>query len=208
MREANNIVDLISQYTELKPSGRNMMGLCPFPNHREKTASFSVSVDKQVYHCFGCSKSGGITQFLQEVRGMSFPEAIEFLAERASIPLPKDENISSEQDKAREYRKLLFKLNRIAGSYFRQNLLSLPKSHPVNEYMLKRGLTEEISEEFKLGYVGAEWEGLTQLLKSKGAPLQEADSLGLVRRRKDAGQTGYFDLFRAVSYTHLTLPTT
>ena len=86
--EGNNLVDIISQYTQLKPSGGGLMGRCPFPDHPEKTPSFSVSESKQVYNCFGCHKKGNIFSFLQTYNGMSFKEAVEYLAERAQIPIP------------------------------------------------------------------------------------------------------------------------
>lgn len=193
VRDANNIVDIISQHTELKRNGRNILGLCPFPNHREKTPSFSVSEEKQVYHCFGCKKSGNIINFLEEMRGMNFREAIEYLAERASIALPKVEN-STRSDDQRDQKKILLKLNKIAGFFFKSTLSELPPDHPVRQYMNKRGITAELAEEFKIGYAPSDWSRLADLLASKRAPLNDADKLGLIRKRPNGD--GYFDLFR------------
>jgi DNA primase len=193
VRDANNIVDIISQSTELKRAGRSLMGLCPFPNHREKTASFSVSEDKQVYHCFGCKKSGNIVSFLEEMRGMSFREAIEYLAERASISIPKEES-SVFIDDQRDQKKLLLKLNKLAGFFFKNTLNELPENHSVRAYMQKRGITPDLAEEFKIGYAPADWSNLANALTAKHAPLQEADRLGLIRKRSSGD--GYFDMFR------------
>ena len=88
VRQSSEIIELIGQYTVLKNTGRNMMGICPFPDHKEKSPSFSVSGDKQLYHCFGCGKSGNIFTFLRDHQGLSFPESIEYLAKRSGIPLP------------------------------------------------------------------------------------------------------------------------
>lgn len=195
VRDANNIVDVISQYTELKRAGRSLMGLCPFPNHREKTPSFSVSEDKQVYHCFGCKQSGNLVTFLEQIRGMSFREVIEYLAERASIPLPKDETTQA-IDETRDLKKVLLKINKLAGAFFKHTLERLPKDHSVWKYLEKRGLSAEIVEEFKIGYEPDDWGGLTRMLQSKGAPLVEAEKLGLIKRRTGGGQSGYYDIFR------------
>src|SRR5262245_4904046 len=89
VRDASDIVDVIGQYTELKRSGHRAVGLCPFPDHNEKTPSFSVSEDKQLYFCFGCKKAGNIFTFLQSMRGLNFVESVEYLADRAGIAMPK-----------------------------------------------------------------------------------------------------------------------
>ena len=119
--EANDLVDIISQYTQLKNAGSNLMGLCPFPSHKEKTPSFSVSRDKQLYHCFGCKKGGNAIHFLQDYNGYSFVEAIEYLANRASIPIPENEMPSKEMDQARQHRQNLEKLNKLAFQHFQQS---------------------------------------------------------------------------------------
>ncbi len=116
--EANNVVDIISQYTQLKPSGSGLMGRCPFPDHVEKTASFSVSEIKQVYHCFGCHKSGNVFSFLRDYQGMNFPEAVEYLANRASIPMPTPDKEDEQRDQVSEKKKSLLKVNKLAATYF------------------------------------------------------------------------------------------
>lgn len=196
VQQANNLVDLISQHTQLRPVGNGLMGRCPFPDHQEKTASFSVSEFKQVYHCFGCKKQGNIYTFLQHYNGMSFPEAIEYLADRASIALPVEDNPreSAEYDQAKEKRRMLAKVNNIAAVYFHEQLRKVPADHPVRKYIAKRGLTPEIIETFGIGYALPDWEGLENHLQQKNIPMPLAEEARLVVARK--GKPGYFDMFR------------
>lgn len=190
VRDANNIVDVISQYTEFKRMGHNIMARCPFPDHIEKTPSFSVSEDKQVYHCFGCKKSGNIFNFLTTYNGMSFGESVEFLAKKAGIPLPETEfRPRQELDK-----NPLFKLNLRAGSFYKKVFQTLPDTHVVKKYLKDRGLRPETLETFKIGYAPAEWSELSNQLESVKAPMNEAEKLGLVKKRQN--KTGYFDIFR------------
>lgn len=195
--EANNLVDIISQYTQLKQSGSGLMGRCPFPDHQEKTPSFSVSEIKQVYHCFGCHKKGNIYTFLQQYNGMNFPETIEFLAQRASIPMPVMENQASNQirDREQEKKKLLLKINKLAAQYFSEQLQKTPANHPVRAYLKKRGLSDEVIETFQIGYALPDWDGLERFLSEQGISLEAAEEAKLLRARTQ-GKSGYYDLFR------------
>lgn len=192
--ESNNLVDIISQYTQLKPSGSGLMGRCPFPDHVEKTASFSVSETKQVYHCFGCHKSGNVFSFLRDYQGMSFPEAIEYLANRASIPMPAPEKEDENRDQASDKKKLLLKVNKLAATYFSEQLKRVPHDHPVRKYIASRGLSDEVIETFGIGYAIAEWDGLEKFLSSKQVPMALAEEARLVKARTN--KSGYFDIFR------------
>ena len=192
--EANNLVDLISQYTQLKPSGSGLMGRCPFPDHVEKTASFSVSETKQVYHCFGCHKSGNLFSFLRDYQGMSFPEAVEYLANRASIPIPAPEKEDPARDQAADKKKLLLKVNKLAADYFSEQLKRVPHDHPVKKYIASRGLSQEVIDTFGIGYAHPEWDGLERYLVSKNVPMSLAEEARLVKARQS--KSGYFDLFR------------
>lgn len=192
--EANNLVDIISQYTQLKPSGSGLMGRCPFPDHVEKTASFSVSETKQVYHCFGCHKSGNIFSFLRDYQGMNFPEAIEYLANRASIPVPAPEKDDEVRDQATEKKKLLLKVNKLAATYFSEQLKRVPFDHPVRKYIASRGLSQEVLETFGIGYAIPEWDGLEKHLESKQVTMALAEEARLVKARNN--KSGYFDIFR------------
>ena len=188
--EAHNIVELINQYTELKPKGHGRyMGLCPFPDHVEKTPSFSVSETKQVYHCFGCKKSGNIYHFLKEFQGLSFVEAVEFLADKASLPLPSTK-FSQQQEQAFKRKKELFKINEWAVKYFQEELKKAPEQ--VKAYMKKRGIKKTTIKDFHLGYAPPQWQGLCDFLTSHKVSLKSAETLGLVKK----GKKGYFDMYR------------
>lgn len=190
IRDANNIVDVIGQYTQLKARGHQYTGLCPFPDHNEKSPSFSVSESKQLYHCFGCKKSGNIFTFLETFSGLTFMDALEFLARRAGIVLPEEE--SPQKDKTN--RSHLYRINKLAAAFFHRTLTELPAQHPASVYIQQRGITAEAIQTLKIGYAPEAWETLAQFLNAKKVPLKEAEDLGLIRARKE--KSGYFDLFR------------
>lgn len=199
VREANNIVDVISPYTQLRSTGGGFMGRCPFPDHSDKSASFSVSEEKQLYNCFGCKKSGNIFTFLQVFNGYSFPESIEFLARRANIALPeKDEDPREKRN--RETREAVLATNRLAASYFENAFAKLPVSHPVRVYAEKRGLSPAIVETFKIGFSPDDWQGFTNVMRARRIALEIGEQAGLVKRStKHAGSDhaqSHFDIFR------------
>lgn len=193
VQEANNLVDIISQYTQLRSTGSGLMGRCPFPDHKEKTPSFSVSEAKQVYHCFGCQKSGNIFTFLSQYQGMNFPQAVEYLADRASIALPKDAHQDSD-DKNLIRKKEIMRLNKMALAFFIQNLETAPKDSPVRQYIEKRGLSMEIVKLFRMGWTMPEWETLATHLKTNGLSLELAEEARLVKRK--TRESGFYDIFR------------
>ncbi len=198
VQEANNLLDIISQHTQLRPTGSGFMGRCPFPDHPEKTPSFSVSEIKQVYHCFGCQKKGNIFTFVQDFNGMSFPEAVEFLAQRASIPLPEDGDGRGGEDKRK--KKEIKDLNQLVAQYFRKQLQSLPPDHPAILYINKRNIYPESQQLFGMGYARPEWDHLVEFLQAKGVSLVLAEEAKLIKRKKAGSGTAekaeYFDLFR------------
>jgi DNA primase len=194
VQEANNIVDLISQYTQLKQSGSGLMGRCPFPSHVEKTPSFSVSETKQLYHCFGCHKSGNIFTFIREYQGMSFRDSLEFLANRASIPIPTLDKDNSEQELFSEKKRTLIKINKIATEFYINQLKETSQNHPVRKYIASRGLTQDTIEAFSIGYALPDWDGLERHLVSKQVPLNLAEEARLIKSRQSS--PGQFDLFR------------
>lgn len=197
VRDASNILDVVSQHTTLKKTGSGYTGLCPFPGHKEKTPSFHVSDVKQAYHCFGCGKGGDIYRFMMELRGLSFLEALEYLAQQASIPLPKEENVSPQKSDDKKRQEQFFKINRLAMSYYHQNFLELDPQHAVREYAAKRGLTSEIIDKFMIGFATDSWDGLTRKFKSVKAPLVLAETAGLIKKRpQDKNPDSYYDLFR------------
>ncbi len=192
VRDANNIVDVLSQYSSFKHTGRDHVGLCPFPDHKEKTPSFSVSENKQVYYCFGCKKSGNIINFLMDYNGMSFPESVEYLANRASIALPEENSYKNEK---KSDKSTLLKLNLMAGAYFKNELAKLPETHPAKVYLKNRGLTSEIIETFKIGFSTEGWDNLVKYFVSKKAPMHLAQALGLTRQKPYKKE--YYDIFRS-----------
>ena len=198
VRESSNIIDLIGQYTQLKRTGGRHFGLCPFPDHNEKTPSFSVTEERQLYHCFGCGKGGNVFTFLQTYRGMSFPEAVEFLADRAGIEIEKTE-VQKRQNpeqfaKAKDEKKSFLKVNRLAADYYSFVLKKLPTGHSHGGYIQRRKIDSEIIEKFQLGISPEKWQGLTEVLQKRSIPLTAAEKLGLVKKKKQG--EGYFDLFR------------
>lgn len=192
VQEANNLVDIISQYTQLKQSGSGLMGRCPFPDHKEKTPSFSVSEAKQVYHCFGCHKSGNIFTFLNQYQGMSFPQSMEYLADRAGIPLPKESVDTDDKNALR--KKEILKLNKTALNFFNQNLNSAGRDSLVRQYISQRGLSEDTIRLFRLGWSLPDWETLARHLKLSGHSLELAEEARLVKRKNS--ESGYYDIFR------------
>ena len=187
VRQANDIVDVISQYVHLKRSGRNFFGLCPF--HNEKSPSFSVSPDKQIFHCFGCGVGGNVFTFLSRIEGINFVEAVQTLAERANIQLPTFEN---NVDKAKEELKAkVYKVNEYAAQYYHENLYK-PSAKIAQEYVRQRKLTNDTLKSFRIGFSG-KFNELYQSLKKEGFEDAEILESGLVNRN-DNGT--YIDRYR------------
>ena len=187
VRQTNDIVDIISQYVHLKRSGRNFFGLCPF--HNEKSPSFSVSPDKQIFHCFGCGVGGNVFTFLTKIEGINFVEAVQTLAERSNIQLP---TLEGSGDSAKELLKSkVYKVNEFTANYYHQNLYK-PESKIAQEYIKKRKLTNETLKAFQIGFSG-QFDELYQELKKQGFEEPEILESGLVNRN-DRGQ--YIDRYR------------
>ena len=145
VKSSNDIVDVISQYISLKRSGRNYFGLCPF--HNEKSPSFSVSPDKQIFHCFGCGVGGNVISFISKIEGIGFKESIEVLAERANIKLPTIDN--SIDSKKEELKAKVYKVNIFTAEYYHKKLYE-PSSKIAQEYVKKRQLNNETLQSFKI----------------------------------------------------------
>ena len=187
VRQANDIVDVISQYVHLKRSGRNYFGLCPF--HNEKSPSFSVSPDKQIFHCFGCGVGGNVITFVSQIEGLNFVETVQMLAERANIQLP---TLQNNGDTQREILKdKVYKVNEFTAEYYHQNLYK-PQAKMAQEYVKKRQLTNETLKSFRIGFSG-KFDELYQELKKQGFQEQEILESGLVNKN-ERGQ--YIDRYR------------
>lgn len=164
VRQRNDIVDVVSSYVNLKKSGSNYTGLCPF--HNEKTPSFSVSGGKQMYYCFGCGAGGNVYTFLMEYENLTFPEALEQLAERAGMALPEKRN-SEEERQRRNTRERILEIYKLAANYFYAKLNS-ERGSEAKKYLLERQLSEETLRHFGLGYSDKYSNDLYQYMKKKG----------------------------------------
>ena len=185
--ERSDIAEVVSGYVRLsKKSGSNMFGLCPF--HSEKTPSFSVSPDKQIYHCFGCGKGGGVINFIMEVENLTFPEAVEFLAKRANMPMPEET-----EDKESRKRKRMLELNRDAARFFYEQL-STPAGEAAKRYMSDRRISPSTAKNFGIGYAPDTWDSLEKAMRQKGYSDFEMFDAGLVRKGKNSG---FYDTFRS-----------
>ena len=187
VRQTNDIVDIISQYVHLKRSGRNFFGLCPF--HNEKSPSFSVSPDKQIFHCFGCGVGGNVFTFLTKIEGISFVEAVQTLAERSNIQLPTLEN--NQDSKREELKAKVYKVNEFTAQFYHKNLYK-PESKIAQEYIKKRKLTNETLKSFRLGFSG-KFDELYKALRKEGFQDLEILESGLVNKN-DNGR--YIDRYR------------
>ena len=187
VRQNNDIVDIISQYVHLTRKGKNYFGLCPF--HSEKSPSFSVSPDRQIFHCFGCGVGGNVYTFLMKIEGITFKEALEQLAERANIQLPKLENNA---DTAKEELKAkVYKVNEFTAEFYHQNLYK-PTSKIGQEYVKKRKMNKETLEAYRIGFSG-KFDELYKALKAQGFGEKEILESGLVNKN-DNGT--YIDRYR------------
>lgn len=187
IRTNNDIVDVISKYVTLKRSGRNFFGLCPF--HKEKSPSFAVSPDKQIFHCFGCGAGGNVIHFISKIEGLDFKDTLELLANRANIELPTLEN--SEDDKTARLKSKVYEINKIAAEFYHENLYK-PTSKMAQEYIKKRKLDNRTLKAFLIGYAG-NFNELYLLLKQKGFTEEEMLASSLVKRTDNGG---YMDSFR------------
>lgn len=189
IRDATDIVDLVSEHVQLTRRGRNFLGLCPF--HEEKTPSFNVNPDRQFYHCFGCGAGGDVFKFIQEIDRVTFVEAVKFLAERAGIALPERSGPSRAETEASDE---LYRANDLARKYFHHLLLNDDVGASARTYLQTRGLTGETIERFGLGYAPAEWDALLKVAGRRGLSPQILERAGLALPRSTG--SGHYDRFR------------
>ena len=190
IRDRSSILEVISDYVSLKKSGKNFKGLCPF--HSEKTPSFMVNEEKQIFHCFGCGEGGDIFTFLMKAGHFSFPQAVEELAKRYGVRLPSRE-LSLTQKKEVAKREVLYQINQMASDYFHELLTRRREGEAGRKYLSQRGIGKEIIEEHRLGYSLEGWDGLVQHLREKKVSLELAWELGLILPKK---REGWYDAFR------------
>lgn len=181
-----DIVDIIREYIPLKPAGINFRALCPF--HREKTPSFMVSPDKQIWHCFGCSRGGDIFSFVMEIEGVNFVESLRTLASKAGVTLKRQD------PKLTSKRNRLLDIMEIAANYYHKVLFDNKQAGKIREYLTKRSLTEETIEEWQIGYSPDSWDDLINLLKGKGFSENEVFLAGLSSKKE--GSSRFYNRFR------------
>ena len=187
IKTKNDIIDIVSQYVVLKRAGRNYMGLCPF--HKEKSGSFCVSPDKQIFHCFGCGVGGNVFHFISKIENVNFKESVEILANRAGVDLPLSDNF--EDDKLSKLKSRVYEVNKCAAEFYHQNLYK-PTAKPAQEYVKKRHLDNKTLKAFKIGYSGRFNELYTEL-KTKGFTEEEILASCLVNKNPDGK---FIDRFR------------
>jgi DNA primase len=181
-----DIVDVIREYIQLKSAGANFQALCPF--HREKSPSFLVSPEKQIWHCFGCGKGGDVISFVMEMEGVSFVEALRALAPKAGVTLKKENSQATSQ------RNRLLDIMETAVNYYHRNLIESDEAKPARDYLYKRGLTDNTISEWQLGYSPDSWDDVINLLKKKGYSEREVFQAGLSIKKE--GREAYYNRFR------------
>ena len=186
IKSQNDIVDVISERVRLRKAGRNFTGLCPF--HNEKTPSFSVSQEKQIYKCFGCGEAGNVISFVMKEKNLPFIEAVKYLANRANIPL---EIGNGEKSKVTKRKELLYRVNVEAAKFFFSNLMN---NQNAKEYFLNRGIKEETIKKFGLGFANDSWNSLMFYLRKKGINDVLLEEAGLISVNKEKGRK--YDRFR------------
>jgi DNA primase len=187
VRRASDIVDVISSYLPLKKRGKSYLGLCPF--HTEKTPSFNVSAEKQMFHCFGCGAGGNVFTFIMNIEKVSFVESVRTLAERAGIALPE----STLDRTAATENEGLYEACKTAGLHFYENLTSGSEGKLALEYFRHRGFSDATIRRFGLGYSRNTWDDLVSIARSRGLDLAQFDKAGLILKREDGS---YYDRFR------------
>jgi len=184
--ERNDIVDVVSGYVRLSKK-RRLKSVRTLPVHSEKPPSFSVSPDKQIYHCFGCGKGGGVINFIMEIEQLTFPEAVEVLAKRANMPLPEQENTQESRRRAR-----MLELNKAAARFYYSELRA-EDGQPGRNYLSQRQISSQTATKFGLGYAHNSWDRLRNAMKQQGFSDAEMFDAGLVKRGKNGG---FYDAFR------------
>lgn len=182
-----DIVEVISGFLPLKRAGRNFKANCPF--HHEKTPSFMVSPDRQIYHCFGCGESGNAFKFLMRYERLEFREAVETLAKKVGVVLPE---FHKQDDKNVNLSTQLYKINELAAFFYENNFNTF-EGRKAKDYLIKRGIKEESAKSFKLGFAQEKWDGLINYLRAKSISLSLLEKAGLILAKEGGG---YYDRFR------------
>lgn len=191
IKNAADIVEIVSEAVLLKKAGKNYLGLCPF--HSEKTPSFTVSTDKQIFYCFGCGTGGNVFSFIMKQEGLSFPEAVRKLASRYGIDIP-IKSLSPELKRRVGEKESLLELNRQAMEFFQHALLNYPAGERARSYLEERKISRKTTDDFKLGYAPAGWDHLFNFFSRRRMAPELIAKSGLIIARKN--NSGYYDRFR------------
>ncbi|MEZ4746308.1 MAG: DNA primase [Calditrichia bacterium] len=186
IRDSSNIVDVVGRYVSLKKRGRNFIGLCPF--HNEKTPSFNVNPDRQIFHCFGCGVGGNVYRFLMMHESMGFVDAVKQLAQESGIEIPVTDEVRQQESESER----LYRSNEIATRFFQHHLQHAPKS--LLNYLAKRGISGESLKKFEIGYAPEGWDNLRKYLEKGNYPIALYEKLGLLLKSEKNGNL--YDRFR------------
>lgn len=187
--ERLSIVEVVSEYVQLRRSGGNYLGLCPF--HGEKTPSFNVNPAREIFHCFGCGAGGNAFSFVMKMEGLSFPEAVKLLARKAGIEI-EERQLTPLEKRSQEERQQFQRINELAADYYRSILQKGQEGEPARLYLARRTVAADISEAYRLGFASDRRDGLVKHLKNSGVDLEAALKLGVIRK----SDSGWYDLFR------------
>lgn len=188
----HEIAETVGKYVHLTKNGKYLKGLCPF--HSEKSPSFTVTPEKQIFHCYGCGKGGNVIKFVMEMEGETFPEAVKTLAEDAGIPITWVTASTDEPSPFQKEKQILHEAHEYSAKLYHYLLRNTEAARPAMEYLGSRGFNDSLIEQFGIGYAPARWDTLTQALERKGYVPAEMEAGGLLSRRQDAD--GYVDRFR------------
>ena len=183
IRRRTDIVSLIGEYVTLRKAGRNYLGLCPF--HQEKTPSFNVSPDKQIFYCYGCSEGGDVFSFLMKLNHLTFPEALRQLAGKVGVVIP-ERSMSPEEKDRYSLGEEIRRINGLAADYYARMLQS-PAGEGAREYLKKRGIGAEAIGTFRIGLAPEGWRNLCDFLERKGIPPKLVEQAGLAIPRAGEG---------------------
>ncbi len=187
--ERLSIVEVVSEYVQLRRSGGNYVGLCPF--HGEKTPSFNVNPAREIFHCFGCGEGGNAFSFVMKMEGLNFPEAVKLLARKTGIEI-EDRQLTPAEIKSQDERHQFLKINELASNYYQSILRSGDDGECARQYLIQRSVGNDISEAYRLGFASDRRDGLVRHLKNNSVDLELALKLGIIRK----GESGWYDLFR------------
>ncbi len=192
IRRRADIVSLIGEYVSLRKAGKNFSGLCPF--HQEKTPSFSVSPERQIFHCFGCGEHGDVFTFLMKIDNLTFPEAVRQLARKTGVVIP-ERTPGGKEKEIWTHKEQIVRANGLAVEYFTRMLIS-PAGQKARNYLEQRGTGQNAVDTFRIGFAPDGWQGLVDFLQRRSIPPDIAQEAGLVISRSGEGNKGHYDRFR------------